>query len=405
MEFFKNSKIDFMGVRGVFLALSLVAFVGALVVLFGLRQLNLGIDFAGGTQLTVKFQEERDVGEIRQLLEQAGVEGAQVQSFGEAGEYEMIIKTPLPEGIEEASAGGEQVEVGSRGQIVEAFNASFNPEIVGKLDLNEQGSDALAALLFDRDPEALKGTGDDTGARARYLEIAQAIMDVRKAEGIISSVDQLTDLPEVSSAITDTLRADTAVGRFAVLANDVVGPQIGGELRLKGILAVSLSLIGMLLYIWLRFEFRFGLGALAALTHDVVICLGLYALMGYEFDLTTIAAFLTVVGYSVNDSVVVFDRVRENLRKNRRAPLQDVLNLSLNQTLSRTVLTSGTTLLAVGTLYAFGGDVIRGFAFIVLCGVLVGTYSSIFVASPVVLFWEKFFGREARTRRAAAAAA
>ena len=403
MEFFKDTKFDFMGVRGVFLALSLVAFIGALVVLVGLRHLNLGIDFAGGTQLTVKFEEEQDPGEIRQLLEQAGIEGAQVQRFGEPEDNELIVKTPLPEGIDGETAPADPSDVGSRNAIVEAFNGRYNSDAGGKFDLNEQGTDALAALLFDLDPESLKDTSDEADARARYLEAAQAVMDVRRANGLISSVEEVTSLPEVSEAIAGVLRSNTAVGAFSVLANDVVGPQIGGELRLKGILAVVLSLIGMLLYIWVRFEFRFGLGALAALTHDVVICLGLYALMGYEFDLTTIAAFLTVVGYSVNDSVVVFDRVRENLRKNRRAPLANVLNLSINQTLARTVLTSGTTLLAVGTLYAFGGDVIRGFAFIVLIGVLVGTYSSIFVASPVVLFWESFFGREARTRRAAAA--
>ena len=402
MEFFTNSKFEFMRMSPFFLTISAVAFTAALVVLFGFRQLNLGIDFAGGTQLTVKFQEEPDPAEIRSLLEEAGIEGAQVQRFDEPEENEVIIKTPLPETVTfgEADQSG-LVDIGSRAQVVEAFNARFNAGRTG-FDLNERGSDALGALLFDADPEGLKGTGDDTGARDRYQEVAQSIMEVRKTEGLITGVDQLVDLPEVSSAIREVLSARTTAGAFSVLANDVVGPQIGGELRLKGILAVLLSLLGMLLYIWLRFEFRFGVGALAALTHDVVICLGLYALMGYEFDLTTVAAFLTVVGYSVNDSVVVFDRVRENLRRNRRDPLEQLLNLSLNQTLSRTVLTSGTTLLAVGTLYVFGGDVIRGFAFIVLIGVVVGTYSSIFVASPCVLFWERFFGRDAKTRRASA---
>ena len=143
-------------------------------------------------------------------------------------------------------------------------------------------------------------------------------------------------------------------------------------------------------YIWYRFELRFGLGALVALVHDVSIALGAYAVLGYEFDVTSIAAFLTVVGYSVNDSVVIFDRVRENLRRNRRDPLAEVINRSLNQTLSRTLLTSGTTLLPVGTLFLFGGDVLRGFSFVLMMGVIVGTYSSIFVASPMVLLWERF---------------
>ena len=136
-----------------------------------------------------------------------------------------------------------------------------------------------------------------------------------------------------------------------------------------------------------------------AVTHDVLITLGLFTLAGFEFNLTTIAAFLTLVGYSVNDTVVVFDRVRENLRRARSRPLTEVMNLSLNQTLSRTVLTSGTTLLVVGSLLIAGGDVLRGFAFIITIGVVVGTYSSIYVASPFALLWEQFFGREARTRR------
>ena len=157
-----------------------------------------------------------------------------------------------------------------------------------------------------------------------------------------------------------------------MLSSDNVLPQIGSELRRKGLLAIGFSLAGILAYIWFRFELRFGIGALAALAHDVAVCLGLFAFAGYEFNLTTVAAFLTVIGYSVNDSVVVFDRVRENLRRSRRENLVDVLNRSLNQTLSRTALTSGTTLLAVGSLFILGGDVIRGFSFLLLIGVVVG---------------------------------
>ena len=197
-----------------------------------------------------------------------------------------------------------------------------------------------------------------------------------------------------------TLESDTYLGAFNILQNENVGPQIGGELRTKGILAVVLSLLGMLMYIWYRFELRFGVGALVAVFHDFLITLGLFAMVNYEFNLSTIAAFLTLVGYSVNDTVVIFDRVRENMRRNRRMPLIDIMNVSVNQTLSRTILTSGTTLLVVGCLFAMGGEVIRGFAFVLLVGVLVGTYSSIFVASPFALLWEKYFGRDARERRA-----
>jgi preprotein translocase SecF subunit len=189
------------------------------------------------------------------------------------------------------------------------------------------------------------------------------------------------------------------MGEFAVVGTETVGPQIGEELRRKGFMAVALSLLGMMVYIWFRFELRFGIGALMAVLHDVLVTLGLYALSGFEFNLTTIAAFLTLVGYSVNDTVVVFDRVRENMRKSRRMPLLEVLNLSLNQTLSRTVLTAGTTLLATASLLAFGGDVLRGFAFVLTVGVVVGTYSTIYIASAFTLLWEQLFGADARARR------
>ena len=152
----------------------------------------------------------------------------------------------------------------------------------------------------------------------------------------------------------------------------------------------------MLVYIWIRFELRFAIGATMASLHDVLITLGLYAFMGYEFNLTTIAAFLTLIGYSVNDTVVTFDRVRENMQKHRGRNLLKVLNDSLNQMLSRTLLTGGTTIFASLMLYLFGGDVIKGFAFIMLTGIIIGTYSSIYIASPFALLWEKWFGSAGR---------
>ena len=386
MEFFRDTSFDFMGVRRVFLTLSLIAFIAALVVTFGLSRLNIGIDFVGGTQLTLKFDSEPELDRLRGLLEEAGLSGSQIQRFGAEEVNEVIIKTPVVEGTEE----------GSRGLVEEKFNEAYNAEGAGRFDLNRQGTTALAALLDSADPDAL-GDDDPTARRDHYDQVAASIMRVRQENGLLSSIDGLAGKEGVSDAVVSTLRDQTYAGSFSVLAAENVGPQIGSELRVKGILAVVFSLVGMLTYIWYRFELRFGIGALAALVHDVVICLGLYSLAGYEFNLTTIAAFLTVVGYSVNDSVVVFDRVRENLRRSRRDPLEQTLNQSLNQTLSRTVLTSGTTLLAVGSLFVFGGEVIRGLAFVLLIGVLIGTYSSIFVASPIVLMWQQMSSRRARS--------
>jgi preprotein translocase subunit SecF len=165
-----------------------------------------------------------------------------------------------------------------------------------------------------------------------------------------------------------------------------VGPTVSGELVQTAILAVALAIGAVLIYIWLRFEWQFSLGAVAALVHDVILTIGIFSLLQIRFDLAIIAALLTIVGYSLNDTVVVFDRVRENLRKYKKRPLKEVLNLSINETLSRTVMTSVTTLLALIALFVLGGDVIRGFVFAMIWGVIVGTYSSIFVASAVLLY-------------------
>lgn len=179
----------------------------------------------------------------------------------------------------------------------------------------------------------------------------------------------------------------------AALGNEVnyrrtefVGPKVGGELIEAGVTAVLLALAAMLIYIWFRFEWQFGVGAVAALLHDVILTIGIFSLLGLEFNLSTVAAILTIAGYSINDTVVVYDRVRENLRKFKQMSLYDLLNLSINGTLSRTLLTSVTTLIALGALYFFGGEVIRGFSFAMIWGVVVGTYSSIFIAVPLLVY-------------------
>jgi preprotein translocase subunit SecF len=377
-----------MKYRKYFVTLSLALLAVGMLAVFFHGQLNLGIDFAGGTQLTLKFRQQPEVDELRSVVADAGIGEAQIQRFGEEGANEVIIKTPTLEGQEE----------GTRNLVVDALSARYQTVTTGGFDLNQRGRDALADRLHELDPDELRAT-DEEIAGDHYAEVAQKILDRRRDEGLLVSWDEITGIPEVSTEVGAALQENAYLGEFAVLGAENVGPQIGAELRRKGVLAVLASLVGMLIYIWFRFELRFGVGALVALTHDVLIVLGLFTLMGFEFNLTTIAAFLTLVGYSVNDTVVVFDRVRENLRRSRRVPLVDTINQSLNQTLSRTVLTSGTTLLVVGSLFLLGGDVLRGFAFILTVGIVVGTYSSIYVASPFTLLWEQIFGREARLRR------
>lgn len=190
--------------------------------------------------------------------------------------------------------------------------------------------------------------------------------------------------PEVIAEIEAALRTIDPGMEFPLVES--VGPKVSGELIWTAILAVSASLVAILIYIWLRFEWQFSVGAVVALIHDVLLTIGIFALFQLRFDLATIAALLTIVGYSINDTVVIFDRLRENLIKFKKMPLRDVMNLSVNETLSRTVMTSGTTLVALIALLVLGGDVIRNFVFAIAWGIVVGTYSSVFVAKNIVLF-------------------
>lgn len=411
MDLFRDSHIDFMKYRKFWIVVSLALVVVGIFSIFVHGKLNVGIDFAGGTQLTLKFREQPDVDRVRDILADAGLDDAQIQRFGEEGANEIMVKTPLKEQAEaaagedavaEESEPTDAIEEGRRDEVVAALDAVYNTEQSG-MDVNQVGSNQIASLLTERDPLGLVDPEADDFAveevRVRYQAIAESILEQRRELGLFSSWDDLTGVEGVPPEVVETLQDAGYLSEFAVLAVENVGPTIGEELRKRGILAVVLSMVGMLLYIWLRFELRYGIGALMAITHDVLVCLGIYALMGFEFNLTTIAAFLTLVGYSVNDTVVVFDRVRENLRKSRRQPLIEVMNESINQTLARTVLTSSSTLVAVATLLVYGGDVLRGFAFVLTIGVVVGTYSSIYIASPFALLWEQLFGAEARARR------
>ena len=215
-------------------------------------------------------------------------------------------------------------------------------------------------------------------------------------EFLVRAQESNSTLESLAGKIRTTLEATYGTGNVEIRRTEMVGPQVGKDLRNKGLMAVLFAIVGMLVYITFRFEFRFGLGAVVALIHDVLITVTVFSLVGMEIDLTVVAAFLTLIGYSVNDTVIVCDRIRENMGKHAKDTLGSIINRSINETLSRTVMTSGLTLLSVIALYAFGGSVIKGFAFAMLIGIVIGTYSSIFVASPVILYWESF-----KTRRVA----
>jgi len=393
MKRLSELNIDFMRHLKVMVAVSVALVLFSLAQIFFLAKLNMGIDFAGGTQLIVRFLERPEIDEVRDVLRGAGVGDAQIQSFGEAESNEIIIKTPLVPGREE----------GSRDAVVRALENRFGSG-EGKPDLNEIGVATLTSLLYELDPDGRHGE-DETAARAHYRAVAERVTAARAESGLFASWEALSAIEGLSPEVIGALSERATIGPFAVVSAENVGPQIGSELRTRGVLAVVLSLLGMMAFIWYRFEFRFGIGALIASAHDVIVTLGFYALLGYEFNLTTIAAFLTLVGYSVNDSVVIFDRVRENMRRPKRQPLRDVINGSLNETLSRTVMTATTTLLAVLALFVLGGDVLRGLAFVLFFGIVIGTYSTIYVASAMVLFWERRYGAKEAASPAKAAPA
>jgi preprotein translocase subunit SecF len=216
--------------------------------------------------------------------------------------------------------------------------------------------------------------------------------------GLITDFNQLSSVPGVNPAIMSSLRQECYLAPFHELKVEMVGPKVGAELRNKAVLATLYALAGMLAYIAFRFEWIYGLGAVIACFHDTLITIGLFSIFKEDISMTVIAALLTLVGYSMNDTIVIFDRIRENLKISRREPLEAVMNRAVNQTLSRTVMTSGLTFLTVIALFLFGGPVLHGFSFALVCGIIVGTYSSVFVASPIVLFWHNYTDTHKRKR-------
>jgi preprotein translocase subunit SecF len=390
MELLRHTNIDFMKYRKFWITVSVILMaVGAVAIVgafFGFEPLNFGIDFAGGTQMTLRFRQPPHVNELRKLMESAGLGDPLIQSFGDPKINAVMIKTTAAKGKEEDS----------REHILAALNKKFNQGLAGKPDINVIDATGIAEILLKADPDHVAAQGE-APARTHYLATGEAIVKQRSKDGIFTDLSRLRTVPGVSPAAAAVLQQAAALGDYSVLGTEHVGPQIGRELRAQGFWAVALSLLGMLCYIWFRFELRFGIGAVMASLHDVLVTFGLFAAMRYEFNLTTVAAFLTLIGYSVNDTVVIFDRIRENMRKNRRKPLLETMNESINQTLSRTIMTSGLTLLTCLALLILGGDVLRGFAFVMTIGIVVGTYSSIYIASPFALLWEQLFGTQSKT--------
>jgi preprotein translocase subunit SecF len=289
-----GTNIPFTRYRKIAVILSTVVNLAVLVALF-VKGPTLGVDFAGGTLVQVKFQQKVSIPDLRRALETINLGGSVIQDFGKEGDNEYLIR-------------------------------------------------------LEKNPEELAVVGE-----------------------------------QIKKALTDQLGA----GSFEIRRVESVGPKIGEDLRFRGVMSVIAATVMMGIYLWLRFELRFGLGAVVALIHDVLVTVGALMLANYEFDLTIVAALLTIVGFSVNDTVVICDRIRENMRKIKREKLEAIVNTSINETLSRTILTTGTALMVLLALYLLGGAVIRPFAFALLVGFVSGVYSTIFIAAPIILFWQR----------------
>jgi preprotein translocase subunit SecF len=386
VELFHDVNIDWLKKKWYFLGFSLIFSVAGLISILFWHHIPLGIDFKGGTLVYVKFDAPPSTDRIREAVDKAGIRDFRIQPFGQrigqSPSNEVIISLPEKEVQESNALAGSDTIVKALGSYYSQTGAANS----GKLDLNNVGSGTLADFLLQQDPEHL---GPDAG-RAKYTQQAEAILNYRDKQsgGLIPSFDALKGI--VDPAVASTLQQQTYISGFHIFNTEVVGPQVGAQLRGQAVRATLYSLLGMLIYLWWRFELIYGVAAVVAVFHDTLITIGAFSLMNKELTLTVIAAILTLVGYSMNDTIVVFDRIRENLRMTRREPLPDLVNRSINQTLSRTVLTSGLTFLTVLSLFLFGGEVLHGFSFALVIGILIGTYSSIAVAAPMLVAWQQW---------------
>ena len=397
MEFFRETDIDFLGKKWYFLTLTMVLFVVGMVSLALHGGPDMGIDFTGGTQMDVKFHRAVPTEQIRQGLLGAKLGDITIQPVGGSGSNEVLISSPL-------SALNQSDLQKSKEQIMQVLYRVVGVDPGGKQDLNNIGPETFAAWLQQKDPEGYQGLGADE-ATQRYTAMANALLNVRRDQqdgGVLPSFAALAAAPG-SAQVAALARQDFFLGPYSVRSTSIIGPQVGSQLRDQALRAVLYSLAAMLIYIAFRFEFIYGVAAVVAVFHDVLITLGMFSLARLPIDLTVVAAFLTLVGYSMNDTIVVFDRVRENLPIMRRDKLAAVVNRSINQTLSRTVLTSGLTFLSVLSLLVLGGQALRGFSFAMTFGICVGTYSSIAVAAPMMVAYIEWRNRRQQRPNPAAA--
>jgi preprotein translocase subunit SecF len=383
VEFFRDTNIDFLGKKWYFLTFSLIFSVAGVCSMAFWHGVPLGVDFRGGTLVYVKYAHTPDPSAVHSEIEHAGLKNARVQRYGVASNNEVLIQLDIQETSEQALDKGKI-------QIIQALEGNAP---AGKQDLNNSSSLTILNYLLEKDP-LLLGAGAE--ANPRYTALAQAIVDYRDKtkSGVLGSIDELKSV--AGPAVVASLQENFFVSDFGIRNVEIVGPQVGQQLRKQAILATLYSLGGMLIYLALRFEWIYGVAAVLTVFHDTLITVGAFSLLNWEISLTVIAAILTLIGYSNNDTIVVFDRIRENVKLLRRDRLADIVNKSINQTLSRTILTAGLTFLTVLALFLFGGEVLHGFSFALVIGILIGTYSSIAIAAPILVAYQEWRGERGK---------
>jgi len=367
MRVFHNLNVDFLGKRKFFYVLSAsLFFIGVISVIF--RGFNFGIDFKGGSEIVLQFDKRIDIAQIRKNIENIGLGNVEVRTFG--GETGALIRTEL-----------QELPSNVYSKVVANIEKDIN-KIVPNVPFNVIEKKANSITYSFPNP-------DTTNLLADKLFAAGYQTNKVSEEPTNTKIDIAIG---ISDWIKENLKEKIKDNNFTIVKEDKVGPKVGNELKRDAVIAVFLSLVVILIYLGFRFKFIFAVTAVVALFHDVLITLGLYAALygvipglNLDIDLTVVAAFLTLIGYSINDTVIVFDRVRENMKIHKTLPLIDIINKSVNQTMSRTIITSFTTLLSVFVLLLLGGDVLRAFAFTLFFGIIIGTYSSVFVASALVI--------------------
>lgn len=379
-----DTKIPFIPNMGKLLSVSGVLFTLAVISIL-VKGFNYGIDFAGGTEAQIRFNKTVNAEDVRSALASLSETGVSVQEYGSAGSNEYLVRLPnisfLTPERETALEGSLRSALASKGFRKYVHSTEGGDKI--EFTLNQQATPEEVKAIFVKSNlpvSEVKGTG----AEGRF--VYRCVL-----EGLA---------PKISAALDAKFGAKSS----EVVRLDTVGPAVGHQLREKAILALLYSFIGIMIYVAFRFQWQYAPGAVLSLIHDTVITAGIFSFLGLEFDIQTIAALLTLVGYSINDTIVVYDRIREDLGKSHTNPLDVVCNVAINQTLSRTLLTSGVTMLSVIAILIFGGPTLFNFSFAMTIGIVIGTYSSIFVATPFMIYIERWTERRTLNKAKASTA-